>query len=158
MNCMKCVAQWFLVLTLIFTVAGVPVVEAKPPEGKGNSAHKGNKNNKQDKHDKGGGKKDGGDKDMSGILISAGITVLEARNIAVQLHSTGYQGLPPGIRKNLGRGKPLPPGIAKKMVPGGMLSRLPVHPGYEWRIAGSDLILVAVATSIVADVLSDVFQ
>ena len=32
------------------------------------------------------------------------------------------------------------------MVPGAMLARLPVHPGYEWRVAGSDLILVAIAT------------
>ena len=76
----------------------------------------------------------------------------------VQAGATGYGSLPPGIRKNLARGKPMPPGIAKKMVPGAMLARLPVHPGYEWRVAGSDLILVAIATSVVADVLSGVFD
>lgn len=65
---------------------------------------------------------------------------------------------PPGIRKNLARGKPLPPGIAKKMVPGPMLARLPAYPGYEWRIAGSDLVLVAIATAVVADVLLNVFD
>jgi Ni/Co efflux regulator RcnB len=44
------------------------------------------------------------------------------------------------------------------MVPGPMLARLPVHPGYEWRVAGSDLILVAIATAVVADVLTGVFN
>jgi Ni/Co efflux regulator RcnB len=33
-----------------------------------------------------------------------------------------------------------------------------VHPGYEWRVAGSDLILVAIATAVVADVLTGVFN
>ncbi|OZI46119.1 hypothetical protein CEK29_04275 [Bordetella genomosp. 5] len=81
-----------------------------------------------------------------------------ARDYAVQYGVTGMAGLPPGIQKNLARGKPLPPGIAKKMVPGGMLAHLPVYPGYEWRIAGSDLILVAIAGGIIADVLFDVFR
>lgn len=59
---------------------------------------------------------------------------------------------------NLARGKPLPPGIAKKMVPGSLLGRLPRHPGYEWRIAGTDLILISVATAVIADILYDVFD
>ena len=66
--------------------------------------------------------------------------------------------LPPGIRKNLARGKPLPPGIAKKMVPGPMLRELPAYSGYEWRVYGSDLVLVALATGVVADVLAGVFD
>src|SRR3546814_12654007 len=68
-------------------------------------------------------------------------------------YTTLFRSLPPGIRKNLARGKPLPPGIQKKIVPGSLLSRLPRYSGYEWRVAGSDLILVAVATAVVADVL-----
>lgn len=44
------------------------------------------------------------------------------------------------------------------MVPGSLLGRLPRYPGYEWRVAGTDLILVAVATAVVADVLYDVFD
>jgi Ni/Co efflux regulator RcnB len=39
-----------------------------------------------------------------------------------------------------------------------MLARLPAYPGYEWRIAGSDLVLVAIATAVVADVLLNVFD
>lgn len=94
----------------------------------------------------------------TGSLVLAGITVEAARRLALDYRYTGYSSLPPGIKKNLARGKPLPPGIARKPVPSGMLSRLPHHAGYEWRVAGADLILVAIATGIVADVLTGVFR
>lgn len=148
---------------------------AAPPEGKGKpdnaSQGQGNKNNGNGKGNgngngnggngnKGGSSKGGAgdsrDTDMS--LRHAGITISVARGYADEYGLSGYNSLPPGVRKNLARGKPLPPGIAKKMVPGPMLARLPVYPGYEWRVAGSDLILVAVATAVVADVLFDVFD
>lgn len=91
-------------------------------------------------------------------LVYAGITAALAHEYALDYGLLGgYQALPPGIRKNLTRGKPLPPGIAKKMVPGSLLARLPSYPGYEWRIAGTDLILISIATAVVADVLYDVF-
>ena len=54
-------------------------------------------------------------------LGRAGITLEAARQLALGGGYTGYKPLPPGIVKNLARGKPLPPGIAKRMVPGGML-------------------------------------
>lgn len=93
-----------------------------------------------------------------GDLVYAGITAALAREYAYSDGLRGYSSLPPGIRKNLARGKPLPPGIAKKTVPGSFLNRLPRYPGYEWRVAGSDLVLIAVATGIIADVLFDVFD
>jgi len=37
------------------------------------------------------------------------------------------------------------------------LAALPQHQGYEWQICGQDLVLVAVATAVIADVLFDVF-
>lgn len=98
------------------------------------------------------------DNSIADVLITAGISVIEARRLAEANNIIGYDALPPGIRKNLARGKPLPPGIAKKLVRGPLLANLPVHPGYEWRVAGSDLVLVAVATAIVADVLIDIFK
>lgn len=91
-------------------------------------------------------------------LVLAGITAALAREYALDLGLRNYSSLPPGIRKNLTRGKPLPPGIAKKMVAGPLISRLPKHPGYEWRIAGTDLILISVATAVIADILYDVFN
>jgi hypothetical protein len=146
-----------MIATLACALAlGVPA-HAAPPEGKGKPDHAGQGNGN------GNGKNKGGQNASSGTGVSvtlstAGISVSTARGYAVQAGATGYGALPPGIRKNLARGKPLPPGIAKKMVPGPMLARLPVHPGYEWRVAGNDLILVAIATAVVADVLAGVFD
>lgn len=123
-------------------------------QGQGDSGDKNGKSNSGNGNGKGNGKGNGGD----GSLRQAGISVTTARGYATEYHVTGYAPLPPGIRKNLARGKPLPPGIAKKMVPGPMLARLPVYPGYEWRVAGSDLVLVAIATAVVADILVNVFD
>ncbi|WP_443691639.1 anti-virulence regulator CigR family protein [Pseudomonas protegens] len=65
--------------------------------------------------------------------------------------------LPPGIQKNLARGKPLPPGIAKKLD-SRLLGQLPRYEGYEWRQAGTDLILVAIASGVIYEVLNDVLN
>lgn len=65
--------------------------------------------------------------------------------------------LPPGTQKNLARGKPLPPGIAKKLD-GRLLGRLPHYDGYEWRQAGTDLVLVAIASGIIYEVLNGAFD
>jgi len=81
-----------------------------------------------------------------------------ARRLAVSHGLTGYSALPPGIAKNLARGKPLPPGIAKKAVPAPMLRELPHYPGYEWRIAGRDLVLIALSTAVVTSVINNVFD
>lgn len=67
-------------------------------------------------------------------LIQSGISAAAARDL---FRGSGdaeesYKPLPPGIRKNLARGKPLPPGIAKTRLPGGYVGRLPHYSGYEW--------------------------
>lgn len=90
-------------------------------------------------------------------LSSAGISVTDARQLVRQYQISGGRQLPPGIRKQLARGKPLPPGIAKKVTQPDLLASLPRHDGYEWQICGSDLVLVVVATAVIADVLFDVF-
>ena len=136
----------FLALFLAAQLAATPAMAA-PPEGKG-------KPEKARKHEKGGGS----EAQDSGVLVTDAITLTEARHLAVSNNFTGYGALPPGIRKNLGRGKPLPPGIAKKAVPAPLLAKLPHHPGYEWQVCGSDLVLVAVATAIIAEVLTGVFD
>ena len=121
----------------------------------GNSGNKGNNGNDNNAQSQGNPQSGS---DLALNLVAAGITAIAAQNLALNYGVVGYQPLPPGIAKNLARGKPLPPGIAKKYPPGPMLNQLPVHPGYEWRMAGSDLILVAVGTAIVADVLRNVFR
>ena len=64
-------------------------------------------------------------------------------------------GLPPGIRMNLERGKPLPPGIAKRFDERA-LRDLPRYEGYEWRRVGPDAILVDAANEIIYRVIRDV--
>lgn len=66
------------------------------------------------------------------------------------------KGLPPGIAKNLARGKPLPPGIAKQRLPNDLVQRLPpVHAGYERVIVDGRVLLVEIATQMIHDVLVD---
>jgi hypothetical protein len=75
-----------------------------------------------------------------------------------QTNPTTSQGsLPPGIAKNLARGKPLPPGIAKRALPAGLAGRLPSYPGHEVIIVDRDVILVNAATQIIVDILTRIF-
>ncbi|CAI3803979.1 anti-virulence regulator CigR family protein [Rheinheimera sp. MM224] len=92
------------------------------------------------------------------MTVSAGISLTDARTVAERYNLTGHTALPSGIRKNLAKGKPLPPGIAKKSAPAAMIAELPQHQGYEWQMVGTDLILVSIATAVIADVLVDVFH
>ena len=64
--------------------------------------------------------------------------------------------LPPGIAKNVARGKPLPPGIAKRAVPAALLAQGPrVDPDITFTIAGD--VVVAMRRDVVVDVLRRVF-
>jgi hypothetical protein len=65
-------------------------------------------------------------------------------------------GLPPGIEKNLQRGKPLPPGIAKQYLPQDLLIKLPrPGAGLEYLVVAGKLLLVEVATQVIREVLLD---
>jgi hypothetical protein len=108
-------------------------------------------------------KNQGNDGQSAGeVLLEAAITAAEIAIILDYIDEYGSgafgppQGLPPGIAKNLARGKPLPPGIAKRYLPGTLLTRLP-RPGYEWLVVDNDILLVLAATSIIVDVLEDAF-
>lgn len=108
-------------------------------------------------HEQWSGKQGGGSKDShrGGPSIDRGgiLSVLQSNR---SYWSSGSS-LPPGIQKNLARGKPLPPGIAKKLD-GRLLGQLPRYEGYEWMQAGMDLILVAVATGVIYEVLGGVLD
>ncbi len=73
-------------------------------------------------------------------------------------HGAVPDNLPPGIRKRLARGKGLPPGIAKKYLPSDLEGRLPPRAGVERRVIGSDVVLVAIATNIVLDIIFDAIK
>jgi hypothetical protein len=124
---------------------------ADPGNGKGKDKNNGNSHSGQ------GGKNDkGGSNDWNGGPS------IDRNNIfgvigGYRDYWTPTSSLPPGIQKNLARGKPLPPGIAKKLD-GRLLGKLPRYDGYEWQQAGTDLILVAIATGIIYEVLNGAFD
>lgn len=111
------------------------------------------------KHDhpgkQGGGQHSEVNVNLNGPSIDIGrvrIVLGENRNL---IGST--RALPPGIAKNLARGKPLPPGIAKNFD-SRLLGQLPRYDGYEWKQTGTDVVLVAIATGIIYEVLRNVLD
>ena len=124
----------------------------------------GNHNNKGQSQGQGQGKDRGNEVDAGDVLLDLAITAAEIAIIAAYIDEFGVapfggppQGLPPGIAMNLARGKPLPPGIAKRYLPGNLLARLPPRPGYEWLVVDNDIFLVVAATAVIVDVLADAF-
>ncbi len=68
----------------------------------------------------------------------------------------GAKPLPPGIEKNLQRGKALPPGIAKQSLPVDLSGRLPPAPkGYERIVVSGKILLIDIATQVIHDILTD---
>lgn len=112
---------------------------------------------KHDKHSN-EGKHAGGEEvqvDLRGPTIDIGQVRITLGNNRELIGST--QALPPGIRKNLARGKPLPPGIAKRFD-SRLQSQLPHYDGYEWQQVGTDVVLVTIATGIIYEVLQNVLD
>lgn len=72
-------------------------------------------------------------------------------------HSHEVRALPPGIAKNLARGKPLPPGIAKQQLPADLQEQLPVREGFEVTIFGDRIVLLE-ASGLVVDILEGIFR
>ncbi|MDH0096325.1 RcnB family protein [Ectopseudomonas hydrolytica] len=127
-----------LCLGLSLLLAASPLL-ASPPPGKG----------------KPGGGHDGVQIDLRGPTVDVGrvrIILGENRQLIGPTSS-----LPPGIAKNLARGKPLPPGIAKNFD-SRLSARLPYYEGYEWKQIGRDVVLVAIATGIVYEILRNVLD
>lgn len=142
-----------LLASIIATSLVLPAI-ADPGNGKGNSQTHKNTNNKGHTNTS---KPDKGDKAYTSP-VQIHVTFDHARSLARQYGLTGYESLPPGIAKNLARGKPLPPGIAKQHLPSSILHDLPNYSGHEWVRIGRDLVLLAVATGIIVDVVNDVFS
>jgi hypothetical protein len=110
---------------------------------------------KHDKHDKHGA----GDPDVTVDLRGPSIDIDRVRIVLGEHRELigPAQSLPPGIRKNLARGKPLPPGIAKRFD-GQLLSQLPHYDGYEWRQVGTDVVLVALASGLIYEIIENVLN
>ena len=69
----------------------------------------------------------------------------------------GLSAMPPGIERNFKRGMSLPPGIAKQVLPAALRSTLPPAPtGRERIIVAGKILLVAIATHVIVDVITDI--
>ena len=82
--------------------------------------------------------------DATDGLLQPNLNYDDIRRIAVEQHYTGH--------------KALPPGIAKKSPRVEFVRQLPTYPDYEWKRCGTDLVLVQIATQVVAEVLANIFQ
>lgn len=97
-----------------------------------------------------------------GPVLTASASISLTKDMRIEIHDWysqhpvgNVEALPPGIRMRLARGKPLPPGISKKVAPAGLHSRIRLPDGYQVLEVGLDVLLVEVATGIVHDVLMD---
>lgn len=90
-----------------------------------------------------------------------GFTTAERDAIAgyFKNHPMAAKPLPPGIARNLQRGKPLPRGIAKRQLPAPLLQHLPARTGANAHakiaIVGDRVVLLD-ASGVVVDILSGV--
>ncbi|KRW62449.1 anti-virulence regulator CigR family protein [Pseudomonas sp. TTU2014-080ASC] len=114
---------------------------------------------KHDNPGRGNGNGNGNNSDVSINLNGPSIDIGRVRVVLGDNRNLigPTQALPPGIAKNLARGKPLPPGIAKNFD-SRLLSQLPHYDGYEWKQLGTDVALVAITTGIIYEVLRNVID
>ena len=146
----KTLTRAFLVLALVCLI---PAAVQAQGRGRGNG-------------NGGGGGKHGGGGDNVGVTAEvtlAGVTLsaemsTQIRSFYASHPASNVESLPPGIRRNLARGKPLPPGIAKRSAPPELASHVHLRDGYELVEVGVDVFLVEVATNVVHDVLMDVIR
>lgn len=87
------------------------------------------------------------------------VTDVEVIRIYFVANPVGAGSLPPGIAKNLARGKPLPPGIAKKMAPVELRQRIPLcMNGWECILAGADMLILDAVHGTIADIVRNVVR
>ncbi len=91
--------------------------------------------------------------------VASGFSSTERQAIADYFtrHAYTVEALPPGIVKKLARGKPLPPGIAKRTLPPDLVTALPAREGFEITIFGDRIVLLE-ASGLIVDILEGIFH
>jgi hypothetical protein len=92
------------------------------------------------------------------VQVTWGFSSGERQTIADYFtrHAYTVEALPPGIVKKLARGKPLPPGIAKRTLPLDLAAALPAREGFEITIFGDRIVLLE-ASGLIVDILEGIF-
>jgi hypothetical protein len=98
---------------------------------------------------------------VAGAAVRITLSAQQAAAVRPYLESSTGHGrhgaLPPGIARNLARGKSLPPGIAKAYLPPPIVAQLPRLPsGLDYVVVAGKLLLVEAATAAIHDVLMEV--
>ncbi len=90
--------------------------------------------------------------------VASGFSASERHTIVDYFtrHAYTVEALPPGIVKKLSRGKPLPPGIAKRTLPLDLVVALPAREGFEITIFGDRIVLLE-ASGLIVDILEGIF-
>lgn len=107
---------------------------------------------------------DAGENDEDAILdaVLDGVFGEDEREIIQDYARTrgiGTTRLPPGVAKNVARGKPLPPGVAERGLPDELEARLPeLRDGLERVIAGDDVAIIEEGARIIVDILKEVLR
>ena len=142
-----------LALALTFVMALAPMVLADQGNSQGRGRSGGTSGGSS------GGNAGGNDK---GTDINVSLNIFTDNDRATfrdyfRTHKISAQALPPGIAKNVARGKPLPPGIAKRALPNDLVRGLGSRAGKDiiFSIVGDRV--VAVRSGNVIDVLLNVF-
>ncbi len=66
--------------------------------------------------------------------------------------------LPPGLQKHIDRTGRLPPGLEKRRLPSGLRDRLPYRTGQDYRVVGTDIVLIEIATGLILDIMQGVLR
>ncbi len=66
--------------------------------------------------------------------------------------------LPPGLQKHIDRTGQLPPGLQKRVLPGDLRGLLPRRIGQDYRVVGTDIVLIETATSVILDIMQGVLR
>jgi len=156
---------------LLAALFAIPLILGAPTEGgaAGKNKDKG-KGGPSSTHTQGTANKGKSDGVSTAALVATIISATERALIGdyVQKAKSSHNGLPPGLakrdrlppglQKQIQRNGSLPPGLAKRGLPGDLRGQLPHRRGQDYRVVGSDIVLIETATNVILDIMKGVLR
>jgi Ni/Co efflux regulator RcnB len=126
----------------VLMLSASALVQAAPPDQRGNGPDRGGPQGQNMQRGQQDNRRGGPPEDFGPV-----------RQVIRDNHNDFRRGAspPPGVR--LVRGQPLPRNYYGERLDGRALAHLPQYPGYEWRRSGGDIVLIAIGTSVVYQIL-----